>query len=535
MTNVTEAVDDGTADLTDREVAELPPETQVWYAIETGAESFADIDEVTELSSDWTRSILGTLVSDEKLEQNTSGGKVFYEKAEPDVMTRATGATEKKPATDERADDDTVGGIEASEEDVKAAARDHGGQIPVDRDYNWETEKLAPETVANYVDSNGEMADIRREIDARAEIEKLPRFRMTGPTGCGKTTCGEALAVEKDAPTFMIECHEGLRPNSLLGMPTYVEGETMWVDGPLTKALLASKAANRDETDFDEVFLIFDEVNRTTARTLGVVMSALDHRGEVTLNARGGETVKGDPMNLVVVSTMNEGSGYVTNQMDRAQKRRFGNTYPVDYIGVHDADKEVRLLSRETMVGNNTARDMVQAANEIRNLADDKSSNVDMGIPTGTMLDWAKTAWAHRDEDCAGGPLMKGARRAVLETFYDEGTEEYDTVHSTIESAVRATELRTEPEEDDEGDSDLDDFGFDESESDDDSGTDAIGDADRDDDAYDTEIDVSDDRFLVCDECGEWMPETEADEETLATMTCPSESCDSTLSTADAE
>jgi nitric oxide reductase NorQ protein len=520
--------------LSESEIAKLSPQDQVRYAVENGCHDPADIHTVTQITEGWTDDVLAEMHNaGDLVKTTTDDAEARFHLPGSDSLAAAR--TEPKTPASEGTDD-TVTTMEADEKDVSEAAAENGGQIPVDRDYDWAAHKLDPSSVVDYVDSNGEYGDIRTEIEMRGEIGKLPRFRMTGPTGCGKTTLGEAMAVEMDAPCFTVECHDGLRPNNLLGMPTYVGDETWFVDGPVTKALLASQAANDPTTDFDEVFLIFDEVNRTTARTLGVVMSALDHRGEVTLNARGGETVSGDPMNLVVISTMNEGDGYITNPIDRAQKRRFGNTYPVDYIGMNDTTKEVDLIADQTPVRVSVARKMVNAANEIREKAQTDDSPIEMGVPTSEMLDWARSAWAYRERPCDGGPVMKAARRTLLNTFYDDGRAA-DVVTTTFESYVRGLELNES--DDDESESDDDEakslgelFGGGDSDETDDS-DDALGGASEDDDAYDTDISVSDETWLMCGACGFSEKATDAEDEVVTTMMCPA--CDESLRPMDAE
>lgn len=397
--------------------------------------------------------------------------------------------TDGKPSTSERPGDDTVSGPEASKDDVAEAASEHGGMLPVDRDYDWDSHKLDPDTVAEYVEADTEYTDMIKEIEDRRETGKLPRFRAVGPTGCGKTTAGENIAVDMDAPCFIVECHDGLRPNNLLGMPTYVGNETWWVDGPVTKALLSSQER--------PTVLIFDEANRTTSRTLGVIMSALDHRSNVTLNARGGETVEGDPHNLITFATMNEGGDYVVNQMDVAQLRRFGNTFEAEYIGQYNLEKEAELVSERTPVTEEVATEMIRAANSVRDQADRQKSSVGMGLPTSSVLDWARTAWSYRDDDPDGGPLMKAAHRTFLNTFYSSD-EEFDTVRTAIESHVRGMPL---------GETETTD--------------DSIGEADPDDEAFDTSIDVSDDAFLLCEDCGFYKKASKVDDEVKMTMECP--------------
>ena len=396
--------------------------------------------------------------------------------------------TDGKPSTSERPGDDTVAGPEASKEDVAEAMSEHGGMLPVDRDYDWDKDRLDEDTVAEYVEADTEYSDMVKEIEDRRDTGKMPRFRWTGPTGCGKTTAGENVAVDMDAPCFIVECHDGLRPNNLLGMPTYVGDETWWVDGPITKALLASQD--------QPVVLIFDEVNRTTSRTLGVIMSALDHRASVTLNARGGETVQGNPENLITFATMNEGDNYVVNQIDVAQLRRFGNTFQADYIGQYDLDREAELVSSRTPVSHDVATEMIRAANAIRDQANRQKSQVGMGLPTSSVLDWARTAWSYRDDSADGGPLMKAAHRTFLNTFYSG--DEFDTVRTAVESHVRGMELTEEDTTDD-----------------------SIGVAKADDPAFDTSIDVADESYLLCESCGFYEQVGDVDEEVTMTMECP--------------
>lgn len=518
-----------TDDLSESELGSMALPDQVRYAIYNEQYYLSDIVALTTFSGEWTREIIEDMVDDGELREGSDSKGYFYtlpdEEAnrglseekrndvheaalaeyrstatigdDEDVTATMDASTDTSTADVEAhgkaattssttSDDDTVSGPEPSEEDIAEARSKHGGRLPVDRDYDWESEKLDPSTVEEYVDASGMYDDIVKEIEDRRDTGKMAHFRMVGPTGCGKTLTGESIAVGMDAPCFIIQCHEGLRPNNLLGMPTYVGDETWWVDGPLPRALQCS---NERPT-----VVIFDEVNRTTARTLGVIMSFLDHRASVTLNARGGETVTGDPMNLIVFSTMNQGDGYVTNQIDRAQLRRLGNTFETDYIGMHDVSEEAALIADRTPVSKSVAREMVEAANDIRQKANG-DSNIQMGIPTSTMLDWARTAWSYRDDDPDGGPLIKAGKRSVLNTFFKGDEKSEDIVTTTLESHLRGMDLDYEET--------------------------MTTDDDDDDDESDESIELDDDTWLMCDSCGFYTDVEDADSSTVTTMECP--------------
>lgn len=60
---------------------------------------------------------------------------------------------------------------------------------------------------------------------------------LKGPTGCGKTRFVEAMAHELGRPLITVSCHDDLTTADLVGRYLLKDGETEWVDGPLTRAV----------------------------------------------------------------------------------------------------------------------------------------------------------------------------------------------------------------------------------------------------------------------------------------------------------
>ncbi len=60
---------------------------------------------------------------------------------------------------------------------------------------------------------------------------------LKGPTGCGKTRLVQTMADELGLPLFTVACHEDLTAGDLVGRFLLRGGETVWEDGPLTRAV----------------------------------------------------------------------------------------------------------------------------------------------------------------------------------------------------------------------------------------------------------------------------------------------------------
>ncbi|MBV6635713.1 MAG: AAA family ATPase, partial [Mameliella sp.] len=69
-----------------------------------------------------------------------------------------------------------------------------------------------------------------------AHANGLPLL-LKGPTGCGKTRFVEHMAARLGLPLHTVACHDDLSAADLIGRYLLKGGETVWVDGPLTRAV----------------------------------------------------------------------------------------------------------------------------------------------------------------------------------------------------------------------------------------------------------------------------------------------------------
>ena len=59
---------------------------------------------------------------------------------------------------------------------------------------------------------------------------------LKGPTGCGKSRFVEAMAADVGRPLLTVACHDDTSATDLLGRYLVEGGDTVWQDGPLTRA-----------------------------------------------------------------------------------------------------------------------------------------------------------------------------------------------------------------------------------------------------------------------------------------------------------
>jgi nitric oxide reductase NorQ protein len=70
---------------------------------------------------------------------------------------------------------------------------------------------------------------------------------LKGPTGCGKTRFVEAMAHDLDRPLITVACHDDLTTADLVGRYLLQGDQTVWVDGPLTRAVREGAICYLDE------------------------------------------------------------------------------------------------------------------------------------------------------------------------------------------------------------------------------------------------------------------------------------------------
>lgn len=187
------------------------------------------------------------------------------------------------------------------------------------------------------------------EIFRCAFKNRLPLL-LKGPTGCGKTRFVEYMAQELQVPLISVACHEDLTAADLVGRYLLDGGNTVWVDGPLTRALRQG------------AICYLDEVVEARADTTVVIHPLSDHRRELYIERRD-ETLKA-PDNFMLVLSYNPGYQSILKDLKPSTRQRmvsFELSYP-------SPQQEVSILVAETGVDKQIAEDIVKLANAIRQM-----------------------------------------------------------------------------------------------------------------------------------------------------------------------
>jgi len=191
----------------------------------------------------------------------------------------------------------------------------------------------------------GEEMDIFRAAARRG----LPVL-LKGPTGCGKTRFVEAMAHELGRDLITVAGHEDMTSADLVGRFLLKGGETVWVDGPLTRAVR------------DGAICYLDEVVEARQDTTVVIHPLADHRRELPVD-RLATTLKAAPGFQLVIS-YNPGYQSVLKNIKESTRQRFV-AITLDFPPV---EIETEVVAYEAGIDFETARALVTLGAAIRNL-----------------------------------------------------------------------------------------------------------------------------------------------------------------------
>lgn len=188
---------------------------------------------------------------------------------------------------------------------------------------------------------------------------------LKGPTGCGKTRFVAHMAAKLGRPLHTVSCHDDLTAADLTGRHLLKGGETVWVDGPLTRAVR------------EGAIVYLDEVVEARKDVTVVLHPLTDDRRILPLE-RTGELLEA-PAEFMLVASYNPGYQNVLKALKPSTRQRF---VAIEF-GFPTPEAEAAIVSRESGLARERCVPLVRIANALRDL---KGQDLEEGTSTRLLV-----------------------------------------------------------------------------------------------------------------------------------------------------
>jgi nitric oxide reductase NorQ protein len=211
------------------------------------------------------------------------------------------------------------------------------------------------------------------EIFEAAYAARLPVL-LKGPTGCGKTRFVEYMTwrlyrdrkhADLAVPLVTISCHEDLTATDMVGRFLLRGDDTVWSDGPLTRAVRSG------------AICYLDEIVEARKDTTVLIHSLTDHRRLLPID-KTGELLSAHPDFLLVIS-YNPGYQSVLKDLKPSTRQRFVSL-TFDYP---DKAGEAAIIAHESGVDAAFAERLAVIGEKVRNL---REHGYEEGVSTRLLV-----------------------------------------------------------------------------------------------------------------------------------------------------
>jgi nitric oxide reductase NorQ protein len=189
------------------------------------------------------------------------------------------------------------------------------------------------------------------EVFETAYRSKMPVL-LKGPTGCGKTRFVSHMAWRLGLHLYTVACHDDLTSSDLIGRYLIKGRETVWLDGPLTKAVRTGGIC------------YLDEVVEARKDTTVVIHPLTDDRRTLPIEKTGEELTAPDDFMLVI--SYNPGYQHILKDLKTSTRQRF---VALEF-GYPDKEVEVEIVAKESGLDKSRALLLVTIGRKMRSLVD---------------------------------------------------------------------------------------------------------------------------------------------------------------------
>ncbi|KQZ47930.1 AAA family ATPase [Rhizobium sp. Root149] len=239
-----------------------------------------------------------------------------------------------------------------------------------------------------------------------AWVRQLPLL-LKGPTGCGKTRFVSHMATRLGLPLTTVSCHDDLAAADLTGRYLLKGGDTVWVDGPLTKSVREGGICYLDEVV-------------EARKDVAVVLHPLTDDRRILPLERTGEQLEAPPGFMLVVS-YNPGYQNMLKALKPSTKQRF---LSIEFDFLPKA-QEIAVVAVESGLDEARVAPLVELAAKLRRL---KGHDIEEGVSTRLLVYCA----------ClidSGMPVRDAVRAAIIEPLTDDADVKLaltEVAHSVI-------------------------------------------------------------------------------------------------------
>jgi len=202
------------------------------------------------------------------------------------------------------------------------------------------------------------------ELFETAFRRRLPLL-IKGPTGCGKTRFVAHMAARLGLPLETVACHDDLTAADLTGRHLIKNEETVWSDGPLSRAVRRGGVC------------YLDEIVEARKDTTVIIHSLSDYRRMLYVD-KTGEVIHAHPDFMMVLS-YNPGYQSIVKDLKQSTKQRFASL-----VFAHPSvPQETTIIQTETGLSAEDSRRLAEMGAKIREL---KGFGLDEGVSSRLLV-----------------------------------------------------------------------------------------------------------------------------------------------------
>lgn len=221
--------------------------------------------------------------------------------------------------------------------------------------------------------------------------KQLPLL-IKGPTGCGKTRFVEHMAARLGRPLITVSCHDDLSAADLVGRFLIGNGNTVWSDGPLARAVRSG------------AICYLDEVVEARKDTTVVLHPLADDRRILPIERTGEQLVA--PPEFMLVISYNPGYQNLLKGLKPSTRQRFVALS----MGYPQPEIELDIVQKETGISTQYAMQLVQLAKSFRCLTEfdlEETASTRLLVSAGRLV-------------ASGLSLQTACQAAIIDALTDD-------------------------------------------------------------------------------------------------------------------